>query len=144
MRVHCRSGAAAVVFCGTSVDPSNPKGVRASAGAIFHVPVASGGDAVEGLAALGAAGVRRVATVVGDGLPYDETDLRGPVAVVLGSEAHGLPAEVRALVDQQTTIPMAGRSESLNVAMAGSVLCFEALRQRRTAGPAEPIGEGPA
>ncbi len=58
------SGAAAVVFCGSSVDPSNPKCVRASAGAIFHVPVASGGDAVDVLAALGAAGVRRVATVV--------------------------------------------------------------------------------
>ena len=138
------SGAATVVFCGSSVDPSNPKCVRASAGAIFHVPVASGGDAVDVLAALRAAGVRRVATLVDDGLPYDESDLRGPVALVLGSEAHGLPAEVRALVDQQITIPMAGRSESLNVAMAGSVLCFEALRQRRTAGRTEPIGEGPA
>ena len=75
--------------------------------------------------------------------PYDETDLRGPVAVVLGSEAHGLPAEVRALVDQQITIPMAGRSESLNVAMAGSVLCFEALRQRRTARARRTDWRGP-
>jgi tRNA G18 (ribose-2'-O)-methylase SpoU len=48
------------------------------------------------------------------------------------------------LVDHPVSIPMAGRSESLNVAMAGSVLCFEALRQRRAAHPPEPIGEPPA
>ena len=65
---------------------------------------------------------------------YDAVDLTGPVALVLGSEAHGLPAALDALVDDRLTIPMAGRSESLNVAMAGSVLCFESLRQRRAAG----------
>ena len=65
--------------------------------------------------------------------PYDTVDLTGPVAVVLGNEAHGLPAHVLAAVDERVTIPMAGRSESLNVAMAGSVLCFESLRQRRAA-----------
>jgi tRNA G18 (ribose-2'-O)-methylase SpoU len=54
------------------------------------------------------------------------------VAVVLGSEAHGLPPAVAAAVDVAVTIPMAGRTESLNVAMAGTVVCFEALRQRRT------------
>jgi TrmH family RNA methyltransferase len=138
------SGAAAVLFCGSSVDPSNGKSVRASAGALFHVPVATGGDVVEVLEELGRRGVARVATLVEGGSPYDTTDLTGPVAVVLGSEAHGLSDAVIALVDQPVTIPMAGRSESLNVAMAGSVLCFEALRQRRTAGVSQPIGEAPA
>lgn len=124
------AGAAAVLFCGTSVDPCNPKCVRASAGALFHLPVASGGDAVAVLEGLGGRDVRRVATVVRGGTPYHQVDLTGSVAVVLGSEAHGLPEELDRLIDTACTIPMAGRSESLNVAMAGSVLCFESLRQR--------------
>ena len=127
------AGAAAVLFCGGSVDPCNPKCVRASAGALFHLPVSGGGEALAVLEGLGHAGVRRAATVVRGGTPYDEVDLTGPVAIVLGSEAHGLPAELDALVDDRLTIPMDGRSESLNVAMAGSVLCFESLRQRRAA-----------
>jgi TrmH family RNA methyltransferase len=138
------SGAVAVLFCGHAVDPSNAKCVRASAGALFHVPIAVGGAVEQVLGDLGARGVTRVATVVEGGAPYDRTDLTGPVAIVLGSEAHGLAPAVLALVDQPVSIPMAGRSESLNVAMAGSVLCFEALRQRRRADTPEPIGEPPA
>jgi TrmH family RNA methyltransferase len=125
------AGASAVLFCGGSVDPCNPKCVRASAGALFHLPVSGGGDALAVLEGLGRAGVRRAATVVRDGTPYDAVDLRGPVALVLGSEAHGLPAGLEAQLDDRLSIPMAGRSESLNVAMAGAVLCFESLRQRR-------------
>jgi TrmH family RNA methyltransferase len=127
------AGAAAVLFCGGSVDPCNPKCVRASAGALFHLPVSGGGDALAVLEGLGRAGVTRVATVVRGGTPYDAADLTGPLALVLGSEAHGLPAALDQAVDERLTIPMAGRSESLNVAMAGSVLCFESLRQRRVA-----------
>lgn len=125
------AGAAAVLFCGGSVDPCNPKCVRASAGALFHLPVAIGGETEAVLERLGDAGVRTAATVVRGGTPYDEADLAGPLAIVLGSEAHGLAAELVEAVDLRLTIPMAGRSESLNVAMAGSVLCFESLRQRR-------------
>jgi len=125
------AGAAAVLFCGASVEPWNPKCVRASAGALFHVPVSSGGEPVAVLDLLSRAGVRSAATVVRGGTVYDHADLRGPVAVVLGNEAHGLPGPLLDRVDLRLTIPMAGRAESLNVAMAGSVLCFEALRQRR-------------
>ena len=128
------AGAAAVLFCGESVDPWNPKCVRASAGTLFHIPVSSGGDPVSVVQLLEAAGVRSAATVVRDGTPYDAADLRGPLAVVLGNEAHGLPASIVDQVDLRLTIPMAGRAESLNVAMAGSVLCFESLRQRRAGG----------
>ena len=127
------AGAAAVLFCGGSVDPSNAKCVRASAGALFHVPIASGGEVGAVLQRLGDLGVRRVATVVRGGTPYDQVDLTGAVAVVLGSEAHGLAPSTLDEVDEQLSIPMDGRSESINVAMAGSVLCFESLRQRRTA-----------
>lgn len=127
------TGATAVLFCGGSVDPWNPKCVRASAGAVFRLPVATGGDAVVVLEELRGVGVRCVATVVRGGSAYDEMDLTGPLAVVLGNEAHGLPVEVVDAVDLPVTIPMVGRAESLNVAMAGAVLCFEALRQRRSA-----------
>jgi TrmH family RNA methyltransferase len=127
------SGAAAVLFCGASVDPCNPKCVRASAGALFQLPVADGGDARTVLEDLAGAGVCTVATVVRGGTAYDELDLTRPSAFVLGSEAHGLPADLLDVVTHRCTIPMAGRSESLNVAMAGAVLAFEALRQRRAA-----------
>jgi TrmH family RNA methyltransferase len=76
-------------------------------------------------------GVQRLATTATGGRDYSETDLTGPVAFVLGNEANGLPAEVVYLVDERVTIPMIGRSESLNVGMAAAVLCFEAARQRR-------------
>lgn len=125
------AGVAAVFFCGSSVDPGGSKCVRASAGALFHVPVALGGELLSTLELLGRNGVRLVATVVEGGTPYDEVDLRGPVALVLGSESHGLSPEVLDTIDEHVSIPMVGRTESLNVAMAGSVLCVESLRQRR-------------
>lgn len=134
MRSAEASGAAGVVFCEGSVDVYNPKTVRASAGALFHVPVVAGGDAVAVLDHLGSVGVRRFATAAAGGEPYTAVDLSGRAAVVLGNEAHGLPATVSSHVDGTVTIPMAGRSESLNVGMAATVLCFEAARQRSAAG----------
>ncbi len=120
------SGADAVVFTVGSVDLFNPKVVRASAGAVFHVPVHTGltlGD-------LRLAGRRLVATSSHQGSVYTATDLASPVAVVVGNEAHGVPDD--APVDGWITIPHRGRGESLNVAMAATVLCFEVARQRGT------------
>jgi TrmH family RNA methyltransferase len=130
------AGAGGVVVCRGAVDPFGPKCVRASAGAVFHVPVVPAVDPIDVLGQLGRAGLARLATVVEGGDPYDRVDLRGPTALVLGSEAHGLPTGLAPFVDKAVTIPMAGRSQSLNVAMAGAVLCFEALRQRRATEPA--------
>jgi len=127
------AGAGAVLFAGTSVDPYNPKAVRASAGSLFHVGVVSGGETVEMLESLGDRGLRRLGTVARSGTPLDDVDLVSPVALVLGNEAHGLPAAAEAVLDEQVTIPMVGRSESLNVGMAASILCFEVARRRRTA-----------
>jgi TrmH family RNA methyltransferase len=121
----------AVVFCGDAVDPFAPKVVRASAGALFRVAVISGGDPVEVLDRLGGDARRLVGTSPHRGADYDTVDLSGPTAFVLGSEAQGLGPEVAAAVDTWVRIPMGGRVESLNVAMTGTVLCFEAARQRR-------------
>jgi TrmH family RNA methyltransferase len=124
-------GAGGVVFCDGSVDVYNPKTVRASAGALFHVPVVAGGDPVEVLDELGSWGLRRLGTVATAGDDYAALDLTAPTALVLGNEANGLPADVDGHLDGLVTIPMTGPAESLNVGMAAAVLCFEAARQRR-------------
>jgi len=127
------AGADGVIFCGHSVDVYNPKTVRASAGALFHVPVVVAEDDPSGvLDRLRTMGLRRLGAVVGSGRDYTTADLTDPVALVLGNEAVGLPAAVTETLDDRITIPMAGRSESLNVGMAAAVLCFEAARQRRS------------
>ena len=131
------AGAGAIVFCAGSVDPFNPKTVRSSAGALFHVPIVSGGDPVEVLERMGAWGHRRLGTVARGGDAYDEIDYAPRTAMVLGNEAHGLAPALAHHIDQWVTIPMAGRAESLNVSMVAGLLCFEALRQRRRA-PAGP------
>ena len=125
------SGAEGVVCCEGSVDVYNPKTVRASAGSLFHVPVVVGGAPAATTETLGSWGLTRVATVARDGTDYTALDLTAPVALMLGNEAHGLPSDVAAMADAQVSIPMAGRTESLNVGMAAAVLCFEAARQRR-------------
>ena len=124
------AGAAGVVSCGGGVDPWNPKVVRASAGAVFGVPMVEEDDPVQVLERLGARGVRRLGTVARGGDSPERAGLTGGVALVLGNEAHGLPDVVTALLDGAVTIPMAGHAESLNVAVAGSVLLFEGARQR--------------
>jgi RNA methyltransferase, TrmH family len=128
------AGGGAVLFCDDSVDPYGPKCVRASAGSTFRLAVTRSADASDAVARLSGAGLATVAAVARGAQPYDQADLRRPVALVLGNEAHGLPDAVAAEVAQAVTIPMAGRTESLNVGMAGTILCFESLRQRREQG----------
>lgn len=125
------SGAAAVVSCGDGVDIWSPKCVRSSAGSSFRIPVVDAGDAEQGVALLRSAGMTLVATEPHADTVLDDVDLTGDVAVLLGSEAHGLPAAVAAACDVRLSIPMVGRVESLNVATCGAVIAFESARQRR-------------
>ncbi len=127
------SGARGVICPDGTVDPYNPKCVRASAGALFHVPLVIGGNTVQVLDRLGDWGLRRLGTSSAAGDALWDTDLTGPVALVLGNEANGLPADVEAGLDGRVTIPMWGRAESLNVAMAATLFLYEAARQRRAA-----------
>jgi len=128
------AGADAVVLTADTVDVTNPKVVRASAGAVFLVPVVA---PVE-LGEIPATGLRVLGTSAASGTPYTEADLTGRLALAVGNEAHGLPAD--APVDGWLTIPHAGRAESLNAAMAAAVVCFEAARQRRASGGAGAPG----
>lgn len=131
LRTADAAGVDAVVCGGGTVDPYNPKTVRSSAGSLFHVPLVVGDDGATVLDDL--AWMRRLGTVVRGGVDYAEIDWTDPTALVLGNEASGLPATLP--LDGAVEIPMAGRAESLNVGMACAVLCFEALRQRRSTMP---------
>jgi len=141
------AGASGVVLLGHAVDPFNPKAVRSSAGAVLQVPLVVEPDAEVALQALSARGFRIYGTAMTGGVAYGDADWTGPVALVLGNEAHGLDPRLVPRLDGLVTIEMAGRAESLNVAMAGTVLCFEALRQRRqasggAAAPTYDVGGG--
>jgi TrmH family RNA methyltransferase len=128
------AGAAAILLGPGSVDAYNPKVVRASAGAIFGIAVvdaeSEGWSTVEALDALGELGRQRLGATADHGVPYTAVDFTLSTAIVLGNEAHGLGGDVDAVLDGHVAIPMAGPAESLNVAMAGTLLCFESARQR--------------
>jgi RNA methyltransferase, TrmH family len=113
------AGADAVVLTPGSVDALNPKVVRASTGSLFRIPVVE--------AALDLVPLRRLGSSSHRGAVYTDVDLAAPVALVIGNESHGLADD--APVDGWVTIPVV--VESLNAAMAATVLLFEAARQRR-------------
>jgi TrmH family RNA methyltransferase len=110
---------AGVALSAGCADPTGPKALRASMGALFRVPLA-GFDEAPG---------RRVALVPRGGTPLPELDGRGEVVLVLGAERTGLPEEVLARCDVRATIPLRGDAESLNVAMAGTVALYELARR---------------
>jgi TrmH family RNA methyltransferase len=140
LRTADASGVDAVIFSGESVDPYNPKTVRASAGSLFHVPFSVQADPVALAASFKARGYRTLATVARDGDDYAALDWSVPTVLFLGNEAAGLGADVRRAVGGAVAIPMDGRAESLNVGVACAVLCFEALRQRRLRGAGAGLG----
>jgi TrmH family RNA methyltransferase len=123
------AGCHAVIVCDPVTDIFNPNVVRASTGVLFSVPlvVAESGPV---RAWLKARGIRAVATTPAAPTLYTEADLRGPLAVVMGSEQYGLSDFWLREADQPVRIPMAGQADSLNVAMATIITLFEAVRQR--------------
>jgi TrmH family RNA methyltransferase len=131
LRTAAGAGATEVLLTPESVDPFNPKVIRAAMGAHFRI-------AIRELTADSAAELRervplRVATRADAPLPYDRIDWRGPAAVVVGAEAAGVGADVAAFATAEASIPLAAGVESLNAAVAGAVVLFEAARQRRAA-----------
>jgi len=118
-----------VLAVGDCVDCYSPKVVRAAAGAMFHLPLVAVTEAeLEAWAA--ATGTALVATVVQGGTPLPHTTLPERCAVLIGSEAHGLPGALLTASEVQVTIPMPGRAESLNAAIAAGVVLYEYRRQR--------------
>jgi TrmH family RNA methyltransferase len=109
-----------------TVDAFSPKVVRASAGAIFNIPVFES-VTLEEVASLGFETWGSSSHQLDKSVDFNVADLSGRVAIVLGNEAHGLSMNTK--LDGWLTIQHAGRSESLNVAMAATLLCFEVKRQ---------------
>lgn len=130
MRAAAASGAGAVVAAG-GADPSSPKVVRASAGAWFAVDVLCADQGAEAVRRLRSVGYRVVVAAVRGGDAHHRAPLDLPLALVVGNETRGVGAEVAAAADGAVTVEMAGPTESLNAAMAGTVLCFEVLRRRQ-------------
>jgi TrmH family RNA methyltransferase len=128
LRSAAAAGAGVVVLGAGSVDAYNPKVVRASAGACFSVQIVEGVPAMQVLELLGSSGVQRIGGVAQGAAAPESVDLRVPTAFVLGHETRGLDASLP--LDGSVSVPMVA-GESLNLAVAGSVLLFEAARQRR-------------
>lgn len=138
VRLADAAGADAVIFAGESVDAFNPKAVRASAGSIFHLPLARAADISELLVELSAAGLNLVATTGAAELDLDQAGDDGlidlPTAWLFGSEAHGLPDYVISAADVSVRVPIHGKAESLNLATAAAVCLYAtASTQRRAA-----------
>jgi TrmH family RNA methyltransferase len=112
-------GPAFVAVSQGCADPTGPKALRASMGALFRVPLLAFDDAPG----------RRIALVAHRGVPMEELDLSGPTTFVLGAEREGLPESVLAMCDERATIPLAPGSESLNVATAGAIALYELSRR---------------
>ncbi|GII95303.1 TrmH family RNA methyltransferase [Sinosporangium siamense] len=131
VRVADAAGADAVLFTDASVDPYNGKCVRASAGSLFHVPVATGVTAARAAEHLKAQGMRVLAADGAGTVTLDDVDLSGPTAWIFGNEAWGLPEDILALADDVVRVPIYGRAESLNLATAAAVCLYASARAQR-------------
>lgn len=118
------AGARAVILSDASVDLYNPKVVRSTAGSLWHLPIALGGD-VPGLIAACRSHGRRVLAADGAGATLlPDADLSGPHAWLMGNEAWGLDESTRSLADDVVRVPIHGHAESLNLALAATVCMY--------------------
>ena len=146
-RVADAAGADAVVIAGDSVEATNPKVVRSTAGSLFHLPVVSGVPVEDAVAALRGAGLTVLAADGAGDLDLDDlqdaaaratdgttpagADLRAPTAWLFGNEAWGLPAADRERADAVVRVPLRGRAESLNLGTAAAVCLYASSRAHR-------------
>jgi TrmH family RNA methyltransferase len=129
LRTADAAGVAAVIAADPGTDWGNPNVVRASKGTVFSVPVASASSA-DVLAWIAGRSLTLVAATPDGEVLLTDADLSGPTAIVVGSEARGLPAAWLKRADTRVRIPMFGRADSLNVATSAAILLYEAVRQR--------------
>jgi RNA methyltransferase, TrmH family len=135
-------GATAASGVSGTASPYSPKALRASAGAVFHLPILAGMSIAILLTQLKISGIRTLASSVRelrDGgrppLAPWEIDWCQPIALLVGNEGAGLPDEIERSADARIRIPMANGLESLNAAAAAAVVFYEAARQRNSSGP---------
>lgn len=133
LRTADAAGVHALIACNSQAaggtDIHNPNSVRASLGTIFSVPLAEA-SSVAAIDWLRGRGIRIAAATPEGAIRYCDADLSGPLAIVLGSEAHGLSAAWLAAADLRVYIPMHGQADSLNLAASAAILLYEAVRRR--------------
>ena len=129
LRSAAATGVQAVLLPPETTDAFAPKVVRSGMGAHFRLPIRS--MSWEEIELLVQSANLQIFLADMDGPSCWETDLRKPLALIVGGEAEGASERARRLADQKISIPMSGRMESLNAGVAGSVLMFETVRQRR-------------
>jgi len=125
----------ALIVASGRTDLFNPNVIRASAGTVFSVPLAAA-EADDVIAWLRGRGIRILAARIGAPVAYTDADLRGPLAIALGSEADGLTAVWDGEGIEAVSLPMHGIADSLNVSVTAAVLLYEARRQRGRPGAA--------
>ena len=125
------AGADGVIMSSWTADIYNPKTIRSTMGSVYRVPFFHVDQMEEAVRRLQKAGVAVYAAHLGGTAAYDACDYQKSTAFLIGNEAKGLREETAACADARITIPMAGKVESLNAAVASSILLFEAARQRR-------------
>ena len=128
------AGVSGVILTEGSVDLYNPKVIRSTMGCIFRMPHLVVASAEELLPELRAAGITTYAAHLGGSIPHFEGDYTGGTAFFIGNESRGLSDELSGKLDVLMKIPMSGKVESLNAAMAAGILMYEAKRQRTVAG----------
>lgn len=125
------AGISGVIMTGNTVDLFSPKTVRATMGSIYRVPFFVTDDLPRTLGTLREAGIHTYAAHLEGEKYYDQLDFTGACAFLIGNEGNGLKTETSDLADTWLKIPMEGRLESLNAAVAASILMYEAQRQCR-------------
>lgn len=123
-------GATALLTLTETVSPFNPKAMRSSAGAVFHLPVFPGLEASTLFDQLRAAGLRIVAADRESTQALHQADLKGPIAFLIGKEASGLPDEIIRHADMRLRVPIRRGMDSVNAATAAGIFLYEAARQR--------------
>lgn len=127
------AGVTGIIMSRDCVDVYNPKVIRSTMGSIYRMPVWYVQDLKTTVLQLKENGIRTYAAHLEGKADYDKADYRGACAFLIGNEGNGLRKEVAELADEYIRIPMEGQVESLNAAIAATVLMFEAGRQRRNA-----------
>ena len=129
-------GADGVIFAGETVDPLGCKVARASAGSLFHIPVARETNIKDVLGQLRSRQMQVLATAPDGEAELADVDLTAPTAWLFGNEAHGL-GELQAEADVRVRIPLRGRAESLNLATAAAICLYESAQAQAEARAAE-------
>lgn len=125
------AGLSGVIMSSHTVDIFNPKTIRATMGSIYRVPYVYVNDLTDAIEAVKAAGIKTYAAHLDGRTAYDKENYCGATAFLIGNEGNGLGRETADMADRYVRIPMLGKVESLNAAIAGALFMYEAARQRR-------------